>query len=128
MAQKIRRGLFKLLPVSVAVLMIFFFAIGIWQNLPVRVVRAAAPTMTAATADTDSDGTVDRVTLTFSEATDVDDTGGAGDGLGSLALTSGCTIANGDYTINGLLTLNLTLTGCTAGNTSITPTVPYTAV
>src|SRR3989339_115632 len=42
MAQKIRKGFFKILPWSVATLMIFTLALGIWQSLPTEPVKAAA--------------------------------------------------------------------------------------
>lgn len=92
--------------------------------------HAAAPTMTASTitADTNTDGTVDRVTVFFSEASDLDDTGGAADGFTSLAFNSSCTIVNGDYTGAGVLSKAFTLTGCTADDTSLRPTVTYTSV
>lgn len=93
-------------------------------------VHAAAPTMqaTTITADTNTDGTIDRITVFFSEATDLDDTGGAADGFTSLAFNSGCTIVNGDYTGAGVLSKAFTVTGCTSEDTSITPTATYTAV
>ncbi|MEK9157373.1 MAG: hypothetical protein AAB448_04600 [Patescibacteria group bacterium] len=92
--------------------------------------HAAAPTMTASTitADTNSDGTVDRITVFFSEASDLDDTSGAADGFTSLAFNNGCTIVNGDYTGAGVLSMAFTVSGCTSGNTAITPTAAYTAV
>lgn len=91
---------------------------------------AAAPTMTVQsnTVDVNGDGTVDRIFLYFSEAADLVDTSGAADGFSSLALTNGCTIVNGDYSGNGVLNKVFNLTGCTSENTSITPTVTYTAV
>ncbi len=101
---------------------------GMVQLFWVQPAHAAAPTMTAVTADTDGNGTVDRITITFSEAADLDD-GNAGDGFPSLALSAGCTIAAGDYNNDSTTTLTLSgLTGCTSGDTSITPTVTYTAV
>jgi len=88
---------------------------------------AAAPTMTAVTADTDSDGTVDQITITFSEATKIVSTPGTG--LSSLVLSSGCTIPSGTYATASTTTLVLgSLTGCTAGNTAILPTLSYTQV
>ncbi len=92
--------------------------------------HAAAPTMTTSTitADTNTDGTIDRITIFFSEATDLDDTGGAADGFTSIAFDSGCTISNADYTGNGVLSKAFTVTGCTSESTSITPAATYTAV
>lgn len=92
--------------------------------------HAAAPTMTSSTitADTNADGTVDRITIFFSEATDLDDTGGAADGFTSIAFNSGCTVANGDYSGNGVLSKAFNVTGCATENTSITPTAAYIAV
>ena len=89
---------------------------------------AAAPTMTATTSDTNHDGTVDVIVVTFSESSAIID-GNAGDGLPTLALGNGCTIAYGVYASAGTLSLALNnLTGCTAGNTGLTPSVTYTAV
>ncbi|MFA6131205.1 MAG: Ig-like domain-containing protein [Patescibacteria group bacterium] len=87
------------------------------------------PTITDADAqDTNLDGTIDQITITFNDLSDVIDVN-AGDGLPSLALTDGCTIPNGLFATNGSATLVLSgLTGCTAGSTSITPTITYTAV
>jgi len=93
-----------------------------------KVAYAAAPTMTAVASDEDVDGTIDRIVITFSELSDIID-GEAGDGLASLALGDGCTIANLDYAADSTTTLTLdSLTGCTAGDTSLTPSVTYTAV
>jgi hypothetical protein len=92
--------------------------------------HAAAPTMTTSTvtADTNTDGTIDRITVFFSEATDLDDSGGAADGFTSLAFSNGCTIVNGAYSGDGVLSKAFNVTGCTAEDTSITPTATYTAV
>ncbi len=92
---------------------------------------AAAPTIASAIAsDQSGDGTVDRIVVTFGVSTaDIDDTSGAADGFTAIALNSGCTIANADYTALGVTTLTFSsLTGCTANNTAITPSVTYTAV
>ncbi|MFA5946020.1 MAG: Ig-like domain-containing protein [Patescibacteria group bacterium] len=89
---------------------------------------ATAPTMTAVTADTNNNGTVDQITITFDVSTTIIDTN-AGDGLPSLSLGDGCTIPNGLYAPVGQLTLTLSgLTGCTSGNTGITPTLSYLQV
>ncbi len=94
-------------------------------------VEAAQPTMvtaTTTTADTNNNGTIDRITITFSEAVNIDD-GNAANGFASIALGNGCTIPNGDYASASTSTLVLSgLTGCTAGDTSLTPSVTYTAV
>lgn len=90
--------------------------------------RAAAPTMTAVASDQTADGTIDRIVITFSEPVSLVD-GNAGNGFTSLALGNGCTIANLDYANASTTTLTLSnLTGCTAGNTALTPSVTYTAV
>lgn len=92
--------------------------------------HAAAPTMTTSTitADTNTDGTIDRITVFFSEASDLDDSGGAADGFTSLAFNNGCTIVNGDYSGDNVLSKAFTVTGCVSESTSITPTAMYTAV
>jgi len=103
------------------------FCMGIFLAMSSSVF-AAAPivvTATSSTADTNNDGTVDQLTITFSEVVDINDTSGIADGLDSITLGDSCTIANGDYTSDDAATLVLTLTGCTAGDTSITPSITY---
>ncbi len=92
---------------------------------------AAAPTMTVAqTSDTNNDGTIDQITITLSGTSVVQDDSGAGDGFTSLTLSNGCSLS-ATTSINSAGTTSIVLsglTGCTSGNTSITPTVTYTAV
>jgi hypothetical protein len=92
----------------------------LYQNTPIVI-------SSVVTHDTNHDGTVDQITLTFSESVDIVD-GNADNGLSSITLNSGCSIANGNYASSGVTTKNLTLTGCTAGSTSITPTISYAEV
>ncbi len=91
-------------------------------------INTVAPTMTAVTADTDANGTVDQITITFSEAVDINDTGGIADGLDSITLGDGCTIPTDvDYTSSDVTSLVLSdLIDCTENDTSITPSVTYT--
>ncbi len=93
-----------------------------------NIANAAVPTMTAVASDQDFNGTIDQIVITFSELVSLVD-GGAGDGFTSLVLGNGCTIANSNYANASTLTLTLTgLTGCSAGNTALTPSVTYTSV
>ena len=125
MAEKIKKGFFKVLPWSVVILMVMTLTLGIWQATE-QPAHAAAPTMASAvTADTDHNGTVDQVTITFSATVDINDTFAAADGLNSVTLNDGCTIVNFDYSAVNAPNLTLHLTGCTAGDTSITPTITY---
>ncbi|MBT3230484.1 hypothetical protein HN358_01720, partial [Candidatus Uhrbacteria bacterium] len=125
MSEKLRNRLTSYLGTAV----IFTLVFGVFAtiiNIPVA--YAAAPTMTAVASDQNSDGSIDRIVITFSEASDIID-GNAGDGLASLGLGSGCTIPNADYAADNTTTLTLdNLTGCTPFDTSITPSVTYTAV
>ena len=107
--------------------MVMALTVGVWQATEHPAHAGVVVMSTAVTADTNADGTVDQATITFSEGTDINDTGAGADGLDSLALTDSCTIAIGDYSATNTLTLILTLTGCTAGDTSITPTITYTS-
>jgi hypothetical protein len=127
MAEKIKKGFFKALPLSVVMLMTMALTIGIWQAMEQPAHAGAVTMASAVTDDTDGNGTVDQITITFSENVDIVDAGGAGDGLDDLTLTDGCTIANNvDYSATDVPTLTLSnLTGCTSGDTSITPTVTY---
>ncbi|KKW28535.1 MAG: hypothetical protein UY72_C0069G0009 [Candidatus Uhrbacteria bacterium GW2011_GWD2_52_7] len=93
---------------------------------------AVAPTMLSGATNTfvedaTGDGTVDKITITFSAAVNINDS--ALDGFPNLALSNSCTIPTGDYSSASTTTLVITgLTGCTAGNTALTPTVTYTAL
>ena len=115
------------MPLSVVILMVMALTVGVWQVTEQSAHAGVVIMSTAVTADASVDGTVDQVSITFSEGTDINDTGAAADGLDSLTLTNGCTIADGDYSATNALTLILTLTGCTASNTGILPTVTYTS-
>lgn len=119
MPLRIVRPLTYVLTIIVAALAFFFMTSQVF---------AASPTMTATTSDTNFDGTVDAITISFSESAKIVD-GNAGNGLSSLALSNGCTIANFDYASAGTMALALNgLTGCTANKTDLTPSVTYTAV
>jgi hypothetical protein len=82
--------------------------------------------LTATTADVNSDGTVDRLDLTFSETVNINDLNGGGDGFPGITLSGGgCTIANQDLTSVGVTSVNVTLSSCTAGNTGILVSPTY---
>jgi autotransporter-associated beta strand protein len=69
-----------------------------------------APFITAAvTGDSDGDGHVDRLTLTFSSPVAIVDGGGAADGFAGLSLSGGYAIANRDYSAASTTTLVLVL-------------------
>ncbi|HCC83903.1 TPA: hypothetical protein DEP96_03570 [Candidatus Uhrbacteria bacterium] len=91
---------------------------------------APAPVITGAvTSDANHDGTVDTITVSFSPNAQINDTLGAANGLDSITIDGGCTgIVNGNYASPGTATLVLTVSGCVGSNTSVTPTVTYTAV
>ncbi|MBI2484695.1 Ig-like domain-containing protein, partial [Candidatus Uhrbacteria bacterium] len=81
--------------------------------------------LSSTTDDTDGDGTVNRVTLAFSETVDIAD-GNAGDGFNGLeGLENSCTIANQDLASNSVSSIAITVSGCTASDTSITTTINY---
>ncbi len=117
----------KTAKISLTAILILSIILGVFYTINVF---AAEPTMTAISSTTDDingDGTIDKITITFSEAVKIVD-GNAGDGLGSIALSESCTIPNSDYGSLSTTTLVITgLTGCNAG-TGITPTVTYTIV
>jgi hypothetical protein len=73
----------------------------------------------AVTADSDNDGQIDQLTLTFSEQVDITDAGGAGDGFDAITLNGGYTIANGDYGINDTTALVLSITQSGTPDTSV---------
>lgn len=105
-------------------------AVFVFLLLTSQAFAAAAPVITGAvTSDADNDGTVDTITVSFSPNAQIIDTGAGADGLDSLTIGGGCTgIANGNYASASTASLVLTVSGCTAGNTAITPTVTYVAV
>lgn len=107
------------------ILMVVALTVGVWQASELPAQAGVVIMSSAVTADAVADGTVDQVTITFSEGTDIIDTGAGADGLDSITLTNGCTVADGDYSATNTLLLILTLTGCTASNTGITPTITY---
>ncbi|MFA6521654.1 MAG: hypothetical protein WCT53_04700, partial [Candidatus Gracilibacteria bacterium] len=79
---------------------------------------------TAATGDANSDGSVDRLVLTFSEQVDVTD--GGTDNDFTLAASSGtATITAGTYTAADTTTLTYTITTSVTGNTSLTISPSY---
>lgn len=82
---------------------------------------------TTKTVDSDADGTVDQIVVDFNENVNLLDASGGADGTAQLAV-SGCTIADGDYTVTNGTTVTLDVTGCPADSTTITPTVTYTSV
>jgi len=89
---------------------------------------AARPVIWSATStDEDANGQVDRITLTFSESVDVDDTGGAGDGLPAFTLSGAYGIAGGNYAASSVGTLALTVTESGGPDTDAVINVTYTA-
>ncbi|MDD4412630.1 MAG: fibronectin type III domain-containing protein [Patescibacteria group bacterium] len=96
------------------------------SNGPTASTDLAKPVITIANwLDQDANGTIDRVTLTFSEAVDFTDTG---DGFGAILLNDGSaiTIDNADYSNTNQTTLTLNFTGDAVASTAITGlTVTY---
>lgn len=122
--KKKRAGLVALLLVVVT----GFMTVGSLRVAP-QVAHAAQPTMASAvTADNNNnDGTIDWITITFSEAVNIVD-GSDLDGFSSLAVSNGCTIDMAEYAAVSTTTMDLALSGCTTQDSSITPTITYTAV
>ncbi|MFA6305615.1 MAG: S-layer homology domain-containing protein [Candidatus Gracilibacteria bacterium] len=81
----------------------------------------------ATTGDNNGDGTTDRLAIVFSEPTDIADVN-AGDGVTGLSISGdSCSITNGTYAIDNATSVTLTLSGCTAGNTSTVVVPTYDA-
>ncbi|MFA6252541.1 MAG: fibronectin type III domain-containing protein [Candidatus Paceibacterota bacterium] len=79
--------------------------------------------LSSTTADLDGNGTVDQVTIVYSEAVSiVDAAGGAFDGV---TFGDSCVAAAADYSSVSTTTSVVALTGCTAGDTSITADPTY---
>ena len=74
--------------------------------------------VSAVTGDANSDGTVDRLTLTFSESVDIAD-GGTDNDITLAASTGSASITAAIYGATAS-TLVYTISGATAGNTSLT--------
>lgn len=79
--------------------------------------------LSSTTADLDGNGTVDQVTIIYSEPVTIVDVGAGFDGV---AIAS-CTVADADYSGVATTTSTLALTGCSAGNTAITADPTYTS-
>ena len=92
-----------------------------------NVAEAAQPTMPSyVTADTNFNGKIDKITITFSENVNIVDGGGAGDGFLGLTVT-GYTIANQNYAANNVATLDVILTEGANPDTGATPNITYNA-
>ncbi|MDD5639989.1 MAG: hypothetical protein PHR47_04325, partial [Candidatus Pacebacteria bacterium] len=79
--------------------------------------------VSSTTADLDGNGTVDQVTIVYSEHVSiVDAAGGAFDGV---TFGNSCVAAAADYSSTDTTTSTVALTGCTAGDTSITADPTY---
>ncbi len=115
------RALCSVLGVFVAALFSVFFLVNTAHASP------GVSISSVVTNDANNNGTVDQVVVTFSTTVQILD-GNAGNGLPSITFNDGCTIVNADYGSAGTTTLTLNLSGCTSGDTSITPTLTYTAV
>jgi len=90
-----------------------------------HVAWAAQPTMPSyVTADTNFNGKIDKITITFSENVNIVDGGGAGDGFLGLTVT-GYTIANQNYAATNVATMDLILTESANPDTGATPNVTY---
>jgi hypothetical protein len=81
---------------------------------------AAPAFVSAITGDTNNDGSVDRLVITFSENVDITD-GNGGDGLPAITLSAGV-IVIGEYAAANTNTLTLTISGIANTSTTIDPT------
>ncbi len=81
---------------------------------------------TSTTSDANANGTVDTITLVYSEAVAITD-GSAGDAFPGVAFANGCTAANANYASSSTTSSTITVTGCTANSTSITASPTYTS-
>ncbi|MFA5128353.1 MAG: invasin domain 3-containing protein [Patescibacteria group bacterium] len=90
MAEKIKKGFFKVLPLSVVVFLVIGVSVGVWYSLPVNPAKAAAlAPLTTTYLDADADGTVDNIRLTFTNVT-------------------ACTYEAGDWAVGAAGTINVT--------------------
>jgi hypothetical protein len=80
-------------------------------SINVTIDPAAMPPMfnAAVTGDSNGDGYLDRLTLTFSTPVDIVDGGGASDGFNAITLSGGYVIANQDYSATNVTILVLRL-------------------
>ncbi|MBI5071360.1 Ig-like domain-containing protein [Candidatus Falkowbacteria bacterium] len=91
MAERIKKGFFKVLPWSVVMLMIISISLGVWYSMPVHLAKAAAlAPLTTTYIDADANGTVDNIRLTFTDVT-------------------ACTYEPGDWTVAETGTIGVTL-------------------
>jgi hypothetical protein len=91
------------------------------------IVDSAKPVLkTSTTADTNANGTVDQITIVYSETVAITD-GSDADAFPGLAFANSCVAANADYASAGTTSSVVTVTGCTAGDTSITATPTHDA-
>jgi len=78
------------------------------------------------TADLDGNGTVDQITIVYSETVSIADGSGL-DGFPGVTFGNSCVAANADYASIGTTSSVVAVTGCTIGDTSITANPTYTA-
>ena len=86
--------------------------------------HAGVPTVdSAVTADSDEDGEVDQINITFSEEVSIAD---FGSGLLTMSADTSCVIDNfPDYSNPATTSLTVELTNCPQDDTSVTPTITY---
>jgi hypothetical protein len=84
---------------------------GLWVSLNFCIKPGSVtPIMVSAvTGDSNGDGQLDHLTLTFSVPVDIIDPGGASDGFDAITLDGGYVIANRDYSATDVTTLVLDL-------------------
>ena len=88
-------------------------------------VDAAKPAiLSAVTGDNNADGTVDRLTLTFSESVSITD-GGTDNDITLTGSSGSPVITAGTYTLSNPTTLTYVIGSSTANNTSLTITPTY---
>ncbi|RKX95161.1 MAG: hypothetical protein DRP84_05010, partial [Spirochaetes bacterium] len=76
------------------------------------------------TGDTDKDGHIDTIHITFSEPVNINDPNGTSDGLDCLSV-SGYTIANSNYSASNVTTMDLVLNESGSYDTGALPVVSY---
>lgn len=102
---------------------------GLSVSISVNISPSAMPaTFTSAvTGDSNGDGYLDRLTLTFSKPVNILDGGGAGDGFNAITLSGGYVVANLDYSAINVTTLILRLVPGATPDTGVITSPTYRA-
>ncbi|MFA4873578.1 MAG: invasin domain 3-containing protein [Patescibacteria group bacterium] len=130
MAEQIKKGFFKVLPLSVVMLMIISISLGVWYSMPVKLAKAAAlAPLTTTYRDANANGTVDNVRLTFTNVTAC--TYEAGDWSVALAGTVGVTGVTGftnsaSCTTDEYIDVAVTVSTTNTTGGAVNPQITYT--